>query len=186
MVNKTMLTPPVYRVISYFNGSGIFLSGVHPFTYDTQEVQKLNIQVVISLLEELEVPDFMKRNVIYPIKHYYYSLKDSSEQTLEKYQDSIFTRLFNSLERGKNVLLHCRNGESLCVAMLIGFFIQCVRWAEKYLICDYLNLIPKYFDKWTDSFLYYIEYNYPPTKLRHEFKQQLYDYERKILGEEED
>jgi hypothetical protein len=181
-----MLTPPIYRVMSYFNGSNIFLSSIYPFSYDTQELQSFDIHVVISLLEELAAPDFVKQSIPSTIKHYYYSLKDHPEQMIEKYHDSVFTHLYNSLERGKNVLLHCRNGESLCVAILIGFFIQCVRWGEKYLIYDYLNYIPKYFDKWTDSFLYFIEYNYPPTKLRHEFKQQLYDYERKILSEEMD
>jgi len=181
-----MLTPPIYSVISYFNGSSISLSSIHPFSYDTRELQRLGIQVVISLLEEIEAPYFVKKVIPNHVKHYYYSLKDSSEQMIEKYHDSIFTHLYNSLERGKNVLLHCRNGESLCVAILIGFFIQCVRWGEKYLICDYLNTIPKYFNKWTDSLLYYIEHNYPPTKLRYEFKQQLYDYERKILSDEED
>lgn len=182
-----MLTQPVYRVISYINGSSIFLSGVHPFSYDTHEVENLGIHVIVSLLEEFEKPDFLKETMLpYRVKHYYYSIKDSPDQILYPFYDRIFTHIFNTLERGKNILLHCRNGESLCVAFLISFFIQCVRWAEKYLICDYLNYIPKYFNKWTDSFLYYIQYVYPPTQLRHEFREQLYEYERQTLKDEEE
>jgi len=177
-----MLTPPIYRVMSYINGSSIFLSDIHPFAHDTQELQNLNIQVVISLLEEITVPDFVREAIPYKVKHYYYSVKDHPDQIIETYHDSVFTHLFNSLERGKNVLLHCRSGESVCVAFLIGFFIQCAKWSEKYLIYDYLNYIPKYFSQWTDSFLYYIQHVYPPTELRYEFRKQLYEYERKILS----
>jgi hypothetical protein len=184
--DKPMLLPRVRRVMTYVNGSNIYMSGVHPFIYDTQELQNLDIDVVISFMDETYRPDFMITNIPTRVKHYYYSIKDSSTQILKGFYDPVFNVLHNALEREKNVLIHCRSGESVCVAMLIAFMLQCVRWAEKYLIFDYLNYIPKVFSTWTDSFLYHISEMYPPTRLRYDFKEQLYEYERKILPRTDD
>lgn len=172
----------MHRVISYINGSSIYLSSIHPFAYDTQEIQKTNINVIVSLMEELDKPDFIRIVVPSQVKHYYYSARDDSGQTLTQLYDAVFSVIFNSLERERNVLIHCRNGESLCVALMVSFMLQCVRWAEKYLIYDFLNYIPKTAPTWTDSFLYYLSLMYPYVNVRYEFRTQLYEYERKILN----
>jgi hypothetical protein len=175
-----MWLPPIRCIIQYINGAGIYLSGIEPFAYDTGEIQRLRIEVVISLLEEIETPQFV-RDAIPGIKHSYYRVKNNSDQPLYRFFDPIFSRIYRSLEEGKNVLLHCRTGDSVCVAILIGFFILCIRWGEKYLIFDYENYLPKCCYNWTDSFLYFIQLMYPPTNLRVEFIRELYTFEEEVL-----
>jgi hypothetical protein len=175
-----MWLPPIRCVIQYISGAGIYLSGIEPLAYDTLEIQRLNIDVVISLLEEIETPQFI-RKAIPGLKHSYYRVKDDSEQSLYRLFDPVFNRIHRSLEEGKNVLIHCRNGESVCVAMLIGFFILCIRWGERYLIFDYVNFLPKCCHTWTDSFLYFIRLMYPPANPRIEFIRELYEFEEEVL-----
>lgn len=175
-----MWLPPIRCIIQYINGAGIYLSGIEPFAYDTLEIQRLNIEVVVSLMEEIETPQFV-RQVIPGLKHSYYRVKNDPEQHLQRVIDPVFNRIYQSLENGRNVLVHCRSGDSVCVAVLIGFFILCIRWGEKYLIFDYLNYIPKCCFNWTDSFLYYIRLMYPPANPRIEFIRELYDFEEEVL-----
>lgn len=175
------LLPTMIKVIEYSNGSAIYLSGIHPIAYQTQELQKNYIRTIISLMEEKEMPnEFLQEIKLYQIKHYYYQCTNDLEFPLHKYFSVTFNTIYKTLNYGRNILIHCRTGETICVAILIAFFLKIFYIDQQYMIYNILYMIPKSKFNWTDSFLAFIQYFYPQATVSGNLLQQLYEYEKKL------
>lgn len=137
---------PISKIISYSNGSTIFLSGIDPYISNVNLFKQFNIKVIISLLSNTPIPDMNK----FGYQHHYFYLQDSPNADLFEIMNQTYPIILNSISNGFNVLIHCKAGISRSVSILCGFFIKCV--------CCYPNLvqIPKTHPSWTDSILVFI------------------------------
>lgn len=181
-----MLLPTIVPVITFANGSAIYLSSIHPIVGQTQELQHEDIQVVISLLEEISAPtdvnDALKE--VPGLRHYYYTAKDTPNEPIRKLFLSLYGIIFRALEYEKRVLIYCRTGQSLCVSILISFFILSLyKCVYRYLTYNYVDYIPKNKFTWTESFLEYIQSVYPSARPNDGFIQALIDFENELLGD---
>ena len=177
-----MLLPTMRLLISYFCGGAIYLSDVHPIAHDTREVDFKDINVIVWLIEEAEVPYNFRRILSNEIKQYHYCLSSYPIDKRLRLYDSVFNAIYYAVDKGKNVVIISRN-EMDRVSVLISFFIHCLRWGERFLKYDFLNDIPKTYSNWTDSFLYYIRLMCPDANLDYDIHTSLRTLEDKVIEE---
>lgn len=180
-----MLLPTMVPVIMYSNGSAIYLSSIHPVIEQTQELQNEEIRVVISLLEELNVPpdihDALKD--IRGLRHYYYNIKDTCTESIDKIFLGVYGIISRALDNEKRVLIYCRSGQSSCVTILISFLILSLyKGVFRHLVYNYVDFIPKSHFNWTETFLNYIQTVYPQGKPNDAFLWTLMEFEYQLLN----
>lgn len=175
-----VLLPTMQKIIEYANGGAIYLSSIHPIVFQTQELQYNNIDVVISLLEELEKPDIFGEIHDLKLRHYYHQCVKTPGFNLMNIHKHTFNTIYKSVDYGRRILIHCRSGENFCVSILIAFFLKMLRFDQQYLIYNFVYPIPKSRSKWTDSFLLFIRFYYPDANPDYDILEQLYQYEIKL------
>lgn len=137
----------ISKIITYPNGSNIFVSGVDPYVASWDVFAQNNIKVIVSILSNTLIPDMNK----FGYQHYYYYLQDAPQADLLSILPCTFTNIHAAVERGENVLIHCRAGVSRSVSVLIGFFLKCLICTPK------LVPFPKTHKTWTETCLRYIQ-----------------------------
>lgn len=179
------LYPKITKIIQYINGSSIYVSGIETFSFQTREVENNKIHAIISLMEEISMPDFLRESIdkkTYPwIYHHYYSIKNNDDENIDLLFDSLSRKIVSFLDRKMNILIHCRTGSSVSITILIAFFIRSTIFTPQYLIYDYFHFIPKNHLRWTDSILEFIQYYYPCASPITSFMNKLYIYENNLL-----
>lgn len=175
-----MLLPTMRLFINYINGGAIYLSDLHPITYDTQEIENAEIDVIVWLIEEKELPYDFRTISPLKIKHCHYCLLSYPIDDRFKLYDKVFNAIYFGIDKGKNVLIVSRDSNDR-FSILVSFFIQCLRWGERYLIHDFLNYIPKTGWNWTDSFLNHIQTIDPDITLEHKTTRKLYELEKRTI-----
>lgn len=169
----------------YSNGSAIYLSSIHPVIEQTQELQNEDIQVVISLLEELSVPPDIQDALkdIRGLRHYYYNVKDTCAEPIDKIFMGVYGIISRALDNEKRILIYCRSGKSSCVTLLISFLILSLyKGSFRHLVYNYIDFIPKTHFSWTETFLNYIQSIYPQAKPNDAFFQVLLELEHELLN----
>lgn len=144
------------KIISYINGSSIFLSNLRPFTTDTSELQTHNIHVVISIMEESKKPQEIFKNLDSSIHHHYFCLNNLKKNDENLLFYSFIKSMLKGLVKGSNIVIHCRDGNTVAPYFLVAFFLYAVIYNLKYVIYDYDFFIPKYRKTWTESFIDFI------------------------------
>lgn len=183
------LYPEITKIIQYINGSSIYISGIEPFSFQTREIENHEIHAIISLMEEINMPDFLRQSIdkkTYPwIYHHYYNIKDTNDEKIELFFESLGRKITSLLDRKMNILIHCRTGISLSITILLAFFIRASVFTPQYLIYDYFHFIPKTRIRWCDSLLDFIKYYHPDACPRTSFMNKLYIYENNLLIDNE-
>jgi len=179
------LTKGLTSVMNYISGTTLYMSDIEPFSFSTRDIESQNISVIISLMEEYKKPQFLRESIdpkIYPwISHYYFNIKNEFDFPIEKYFKDIYQILIRFIQRGVNILIHCRTGLSITPTILIAFFIRSVFYSPEYIIHNYIYFIPKTKNNWTESFLDFLKTKNPEIQLSYNFLQKLYIYENSFL-----
>lgn len=174
-------TKSIVPIITYSNGATIYLSNIEPFSYSTLEIEKKNISVIISLLEEKNKPYFLRESInkkIYEwIHHYYYNVYNYADYPIENLFDTINSIIYRFLNKGMNILIHCRSGISISPTILTAFFIRSIHYYPQYIVYDIFYFIPKTKTNWTDSFIDFIRNYEPEASPNGGFLEKLYIYE---------
>jgi len=171
-----MLHEQMTKIVSFYNGAEIFLSGVESVIYGENDLYNNNIHTVLSFLEEYHKPDYFHQLPSW-ISHYYTSIKDQPSENIEKYFLSSYKIIKDSLQSGKSVLIHCRAGISRSVTILIAFFLRAQFFCPAYSIP---NLI-KSDNTWTETILNYIRIFRPIANPNPGFYERLLKYEISLL-----
>jgi hypothetical protein len=172
------LLPQMSKIIEYVNGGTIYLSSIHPIVFQTRELQHNKIDVVISLLEEKEKPPIFKEIEDLKIRHYYYACTPSTD--LIRLAKTTYNTIYKTIDYGRNVLIHCRTGETYCVFVLIVFFLKVLHTDPQYLIYNIIFPIPKTRTNWTDSFVDFIRQYHPNANLSRNDLEKIYQYETQL------
>lgn len=140
---------PISEIISYPNGSKIFISGVETFLSPQNLFKKYNIKVIASVLND-QVPNMND----FGIMHFFFRLEDTPRARKKFFEliPKVYQLILYSIKNRKNILVHCAAGISRSVSMVIAFFIMCLRCNPE-LVIPY---IPKTRDTWTESILDFI------------------------------
>lgn len=162
-------------ILTYPNGATLFVSGVQPYRDISQYFLQTRIQTVISMVPEDEVPSLPS-----PIQQYVFPVYDAPDEPIHRYFEATFSIILNALQRGQNVLVHCRAGISRSVTILIAFFLR--TFAEHMDHSFVRPYIPKVRRTWTDSILLFIQQQRPYAAPNPGFLHQLYVYEDECLG----
>lgn len=112
---------PISKIISFSNGSNIFISGIDPYIANQNIFKQLRIKTIISLLSNTLIPDMNK----FGYQHYYFYLEDNPNANLLEIVDQTYPTILNSVMNGDNILIHCKAGVSRSVSILMGFFLKC-------------------------------------------------------------
>ena len=168
-----MIVDSIKEIIKY-NNSSIYLSSTESAIL-TQDIRNKEIEVIISLSSERVKPEVLTFSA--RIKHYYYQVHDSEDQDILFLFDSVFRIIYHAIDRDKNILIHCPTGRSICVALLISFFLRSLKDSPEYII----PYIPKTCHWWTMSILTFIQIYKPDANPNQGFISQLYMFEEEIL-----
>lgn len=162
-------------ILTYPNRATIYVSGVQPYQDIPQYFLRNQIQTVISMVPEDEVPALPA-----PIQQYVFPVYDAPDEPIHRYFESTYPLILHALQQGKSVLIHCRAGISRSVTILIAFFLR--TFAEGLSGIFVRPYISKVRRTWTDSILLFIQRHRPYAQPNPGFLQQLYAYEDECLG----
>jgi hypothetical protein len=163
-----------FKEIINYQYSTIYLSSTESLIF-TNDLQTKDIQVIISLSGERVRSDQLQFST--RVKHYYYQVHDNENQDILFLFDPIFRIIYHAIDRNKNILIHCPDGKSTSVALLISFFLRSIKDSPEYII----PYIPKTCHWWTMSILSFIQIQKPDARPNQGFIAQLYAYEEEIL-----
>lgn len=110
-----MDTKSPHLEISKINNFIYLGSYEHPYT-DSEEFQKLNIDVIINCAEEVN----------YPLSDYTifkYPLFDDEYASMLEYMDAAIEKIHRCLSSGKRIYIHCVKGISRSPAILIYYLM---------------------------------------------------------------
>ena len=108
-----------YLNISKINNFVYIGSFDHAFT-DSEEFQKLGINVIINCTKEIEHPSEIIDK--YTVINFPFENNDSA--SLLEYIDEVNEKIHNYLENGKKIYLHCIKGISRAPAILIYYLMS--------------------------------------------------------------
>ena len=162
----------VNKIITFANGSSIYLSGIYPVINSTYPS---NIDVMISFLDYFDQQhNFSMKN----IQHYLFTINDSPNENITQLFEPTYNIIYKSICDKKNILIHCRAGISRSVTIIIAFFLTCLKKSSS-LILSYIH---KDHDNWTDSILAFIRKKRYFVNPNYGFMNQLYKYEESLFS----
>lgn len=161
----------VNKIITFDNGSSIYLSGIFPIINSTYPS---NIDVIISFLDHFDQHhNFSRKN----IQQYLFTINDSPNENITQLFEPTYNIIYRSICNNKNILIHCRAGISRSVTIIIAFFLSCLKKSPS-LIVSYIH---RDHDNWTDSILAFIRRKRCFVNPNYGFMNQLYKYEESLF-----
>jgi protein-tyrosine phosphatase len=158
----------ISKIVTYPNGSSLFLSGVQ--AYD--EIDQHHIGTVLSFIEG-RVPNLTSQH----IRHYTFEIEDHPRANIYKLFDQTYAIIMSAIQQNQNILVHCRAGVSRSATIVVAFFLKCLRCNPELVV----PFIPKTQLTWTDSIVDYVRSKRNCIRPNDGFIQQLRAYERIIL-----
>lgn len=156
----------ISKIITYPNGSTIYISGVEPYLSTNNLFKQLNIKTIISVVSET-LPNMND----FGIHHYVFYLQDNPQACLLSILPHVYCILSAAISRGENILVHCHAGVSRSVSVVIGFFLMALQCHPEWVI-PYIP-IPGSKKNWVDACLDYIRVRRPCANPNPGFVKQL-------------
>jgi atypical dual specificity phosphatase len=90
---------------------------------------KNNIQTVISVID-LQPPDLRQYN----IQQHWFPIRDSVFSEISVLFPETFSILSQAIQRGENVLVHCAQGISRSVTIIVAFLLNCLTKKPEWIV----------------------------------------------------
>lgn len=115
-MDPTKENEPVHLEITRINNY-IYLGSYEHAYFNTEELQKLDIDTIINCAKEIILPDNFGRKILH------YPLEDGEYATLLEYMDNAINNIDKLLRSKKKIYLHCDFGKSRSPAILIYYLM---------------------------------------------------------------
>lgn len=173
-----MYTSTFKHIISFYTGNSIYISEISPLCIESGELQSKSVDVVLAFLEENYIPSYLEKLRTHSnTKVYYFSVNEIQEKNITRLFSGTYKILTNSITKGLNILITCRNGISISPTILTAFFTKCLIFNSHYVI----SCIKEMKTNWVKTFLHFIQSKHIEACPNPSFMEELFIFEKTLF-----